>query len=221
MLHLVQRTRRGRNVRFGLLARVRDSDLGDAVRIGSGSIVIASTIGAFSYAGHHCTLLHVTIGRFCSISWQVSILGHGAHPMDRLSTHQFPYNPLFGFTANDGTDVERRDTTVGSDCWIGAGATILPGVRVGDGCVIGAGSIVTRDLEDFSIVVGSPARLVRRRFDEPTRALLREIRWWDWPADRVRRHLPLFESAPTDFGVFREALRAAAGGDADAALSPG
>ena len=209
MLHFVRRSRTGHNVRFGLFARVRDCVLEDGVRIGSGSIVTSCTIGALSYVGHNCTLSHVRIGRFCSISWSASILGVGAHPVNRLSTHPFPYNPEFGFVTQDATAVERRDTSVGSDCWIGAGVMILPGVHVGDGCVIGAGSIVTRDVPDFAIVVGSPARVVRHRFDEATRDLLRVIRWWSWPMDRIRANLALFTETPRDLASFRTELQRA------------
>ena len=54
---------------------------------------------------------------------------------------------------------------LGADCWIGMGVCILPGVTVGDGCVVGAGSVVTRDVEPYSIVVGNPAKAIRGRVD--------------------------------------------------------
>ncbi|TAH24859.1 MAG: hypothetical protein EAZ07_08700 [Cytophagales bacterium] len=53
--------------------------------------------------------------------------------------------------------------TIGKDCWIGAGAIILPGVNLGDGTIVGAGSIVTRSTENFSVVAGNPARLIKFR----------------------------------------------------------
>ncbi|MDP9387556.1 MAG: acyltransferase [Actinomycetota bacterium] len=52
---------------------------------------------------------------------------------------------------------------IGADCWIGMGVCILPGVHIGDGCVVGAGSVVTKDLEEFSVAVGNPAKVIRSR----------------------------------------------------------
>ena len=74
---------------------------------------------------------------------------------------------------------------IGNDVWIGDRATILSGVRIGDGAVIGAGSVVTKDVEPYSIVAGNPARPKRTRFDEETIKKLLEIKWWDWPVEKI------------------------------------
>ena len=52
---------------------------------------------------------------------------------------------------------------IGEDCWVGANSVILPGVSIGKGSVIGAGSVVTKDIEEYSVAVGCPARVVKRR----------------------------------------------------------
>jgi virginiamycin A acetyltransferase len=82
--------------------------------------------------------------------------------------------------------------------WIGTEATILPGVEIGDGAVIGAKAVVGSDVPPYAVVAGNPARVVRRRFDEASVARLRAIGWWDWPAEKITRHLDLIRGADID-----------------------
>jgi carbonic anhydrase/acetyltransferase-like protein (isoleucine patch superfamily) len=81
---------------------------------------------------------------------------------------------------------------VGPDVWIGHNAIVLPGRRIGTGAAIGAGAIVTKDVPDYMIVAGNPARPIRRRVDEATEAKLKAIAWWDWSPARLRAALPDF-----------------------------
>jgi virginiamycin A acetyltransferase len=132
----------------------------------------------------------LVIGRFCSIAAETRfIMNGGNHATDWFST--FPF-PVFG----EGWEVampeawpNRGDTVVGHDVWIGWGATIMPGVRIGDGAIIATASVVTRDVPPFAIVGGNPARLIRYRFDEETRQALEEIAWWNWDAEKVTRNV--------------------------------
>ena len=66
------------------------------------------------------------------------------------------------------------------DVWIGHGATIMPGVTIGVGAVVGSGAVVTHDVVPYTIVGGTPARVLRRRFDEAVAAALLRIAWWNW-----------------------------------------
>ncbi len=126
------------------------------------------------------------VGAFCSISPECRILGGGEHVIDRAST--FPLNArLFdpaGRTGPDSTDT--GPTVIGNDVYIGVGAIVLSGVSIGDGAVIGAGAVVTKSVEPYAIVAGNPARLVRYRFDDETRARLLALRWWDLEDDEIR-----------------------------------
>jgi virginiamycin A acetyltransferase len=79
----------------------------------------------------------------------------------------------------------KGDTRVGNDVWIGYGATILPGVTIGNGAVIGSLSVVAGDVPPYAIVVGNPARVIRNRFDDATIARLLALRWWDWDIERI------------------------------------
>lgn len=145
------------------------------------------------------------IGRFCSIAAETRfVMNGGNHATDQLTT--FPFS-IFG----NGWEVAapeswpyRGDTVVGNDVWIGYGATIMPGVTVGDGAIIASKSVVTKDVEPFAVVGGNPAKPIRYRFDEETRRELLEIAWWDWDAEKVTRNVRAICSS--DLEALRTAL---------------
>jgi virginiamycin A acetyltransferase len=151
------------------------------------------------------------IGRYCAIARGVRFIMNGAnHMMTGLSTYPFQ---IFGngwerVMPSPESLPYKGDTVIGNDVWIGYGATIMPGVTIGDGAIIASLSVVTSDVEPFTIVGGNPAKPIRRRLDDDTIAALLEIRWWEWPAEKVTRHLELI------VGGDIEALRKAqSGGD--------
>jgi hypothetical protein len=82
-----------------------------------------------------------------------------------------------------------RTTYIGHDTWIGHGAIIMPEVRVGDGAVVGSGAVVTKDVAPYTIVVGVPAKFVRRRFSEEIAEKLAAIAWWDWDYQTMKARL--------------------------------
>jgi acetyltransferase-like isoleucine patch superfamily enzyme len=129
----------------------------------------------------------VTIGSYCSIALDVVMMDGGNHRMDWVST--YPFRAQLGMPGayTDGHPASRGDIVIGSDVWIGRGARIMSGVTIGSGAVIGAYSVVTRDVRPFAIVVGQPARELRRRFADAEVEALLEIAWWDWPAERVEQ----------------------------------
>ena len=90
------------------------------------------------------------------------------------------------------------DTVVGNDVWIGTEAMIMPGVRIGDGAVIAARAVVTADVEPYAVVAGMPARQLRRRFSQERIAMLLEMRWWDWPLERINAAMPLLCSGQVE-----------------------
>lgn len=79
----------------------------------------------------------------------------------------------------------KGDTIIGNDVWIGENVTILPGVHIGDGAIIGANSVVAKDIEPYSIAVGNPCRVVKKRFDDETIEKLLELKWWDWGEEKI------------------------------------
>lgn len=134
------------------------------------------------------------IGRYCSIAPEVTILLGGEHHWDWVTTYPFSLMSA-GARSLPGYPHTKGDVVIGHDVWIGHGATILSGVRIGNGSVIGARAVVTRDIEAYSICVGSPASPVRRRFSEPIARALERIAWWNWPDDKVREAWPLLQSS--------------------------
>lgn len=129
-----------------------------------------------------------SVGRYCSVADGVRVFVRN-HPLDRLSMHPFFYNVHCGIVDED--TIHSGTVTVGHDAWIGSNAIITPGCRrIGIGAVVGAGAVVTKDVPDFAVVAGNPARLIRMRFDEDTCDLIRRSRWWLKTVDEIREHLP-------------------------------
>lgn len=159
-----------------------------------GTIIIDSNIGRASYIGGG-RVQSCDMGSFCSVGTRTRIGGLGRHPTTWISTHPAFFSPLgqAGITFCDRSHFdELRRVTVGNDVWIGAGAMVLDGVRIGDGAIIAAGAMVTRDVAPYAIVGGVPARPIRPRFDAATVDQLLELRWWDWSFDKLGRAAHLF-----------------------------
>jgi virginiamycin A acetyltransferase len=149
----------------------------------------------------------LVIGRFCAIAAGATFVMNGAnHPMRGLSTYPFGIFPGWEstFDLDAAKDAVRGDTVVGNDVWVGYGATILPGVKIGDGAIIGAQAVVASDVPAYGIALGNPARTVRRRFDDPTVDRLLAVAWWNWDPDKIARNNAVIESGDI------EALEAAA-----------
>ncbi|MEM5581175.1 CatB-related O-acetyltransferase [Roseibium sp. AS2] len=151
------------------------------------------------------------IGRFCALAQGTTFIMSGAnHAMTGFST--FPFN-IFCDAWRETFDPAtifghlKGDTLVGHDVWFGANATVMPGVTICSGAIIGANAVVASDVPPFAVVVGNPARVVKLRFDEDTIDRLLEIAWWNWPVEKITRHLVAIRGA--DLG----ALEAAAAED--------
>lgn len=155
-------------------------------------LVQGSSVGAYSYGGLLSPLVlspNVTIGRYCSFGKGVQIFRRN-HPVDYLSTHAAFYNPLFKFVEVD--PLEYRPLTIGHDVWIGYGGLILPGCeRIGLGAIVGAGTVVTKDVPDFAIVAGNPARQIGMRFDEALGEEIRESHWWTKSLEELKPYREL------------------------------
>ena len=154
----------------------------------------AHTYGAFTVHAGPGDRARLRIGAYTSIAEGVEFALGGNHRPDWVST--YPFRVAFGMSGayEDGHPRPEQDIVVGSDVWLGHDAVVLPGAVIGDGAVIGARAVVAKKVRPYAIAVGSPAREVRRRFDdEQVQALLR-IRWWDWPDDVVRERVDQLSS---------------------------
>ncbi len=139
------------------------------------------------------------IGRFCSIAAGARfVMNGGNHFTDRLTTYPFQ---VFGggWQAKEPPAWPNRgDTTIGNDVWIGHDAMFMPGVTVGDGAIVATRSVVTKDVPPYAIVGGNPAAVIRHRFPPADVARLLALRWWDWDAETITRHVDLITGADLD-----------------------
>jgi virginiamycin A acetyltransferase len=174
------------------------------------------TVGAYSYG--ECLIpgafpAGVDVGRYVSIAPEVRVFLRN-HPLDRLSMHPFFYNAHLTYVEND--TISTGNLSIGHDAWIGARAMIMPGCRrIGIGAVVAAGAVVTHDVDDFAIVAGVPAKLVRYRFSKSIQLRVLESRWWSLPVEECARFtsamtLPLSECASTHPLLTTESARHAA-----------
>lgn len=150
------------------------------------------SIHAISYGGNSEFL---KIGNCCSIADEVTFLLGGGHRLDRVST--FPFR---GKLVGDVEAMTKGPIVLEDDVWIGYGATVLSGVTLGKGSVVGAGALVCRDVPSYAIVVGIPAKVIRYRFDDETRARLAAIDLGKVDAAFARKEIELLES-PLDYGA--------------------
>jgi acetyltransferase-like isoleucine patch superfamily enzyme len=152
----------------------------------------------------------VRVGAFCSIAPGVSFMLGGNHRTQSVSS--YPFRIKFGMpdAAEDGVGASKGDITVGNDVWIGHEAFIMSGVTIGDGAVIGARAVVASDVRAYAVVVGNPAREIRRRFSDAQVTALVEIAWWDWPMERILEHAPRLCSLAIDDFIARFRHSAAA-----------
>jgi len=131
------------------------------------------------------------IGKFCMIASGVTFIMNGANHLSR-SISSYPF-AVFGNgweQAMDGKAYPKKgDTIVGNDVWIGYGATIMPGVNIGDGAIIASNSTVTKDVAPYTIVGGNPAREISKRFSDEKIQKLLNIQWWDWPIEKITRNV--------------------------------
>jgi virginiamycin A acetyltransferase len=136
------------------------------------------------------------IGKFCQIAKGVEFIMNGAnHKMNAFSAFPFYIFPDWETKMPPANEFSPRgDTIIGNDVWIGEDATILPGVKIGDGAIIGAKSVVGRDVEPYTIVVGNPARPIRKRFDDETISLLLQIKWWDWSIEKIKENTEILSN---------------------------
>lgn len=159
------------------------------IRLGIGvDIAEGVEFGAHSYMNSGIVRPGAKIGRFCSIAFNATV-GIQNHLVNLLSTH--PY------IAKGARDVDfvspfrnvsegHEETQIGHDVWIASNVVILKGVKIKTGAVIAANSVVTRDVDYFSIVGGLPAKHIRYRFDAPTQEAILKSEWWRYPLEYLQ-----------------------------------
>ena len=142
------------------------------------------------------------IGKFCSIACGTKFLFNCAnHTLKSLSTYTFPlfYEEWELEKSNITTAWDNKgDIVIGNDVWIGYEAVIMAGVHIGDGAIIAARAVVTKDVPPYTIVGGTPAKEIRKRFDTEVIQQLLKLKWWDWSTNKIRQCLPYIAEGKLD-----------------------
>jgi virginiamycin A acetyltransferase len=140
------------------------------------------------------------IGKFCMIaSGATFIMNGGNHLTEATSAYPFA---IFGGAWQDAMKGKsyptKGDTVIGNDVWIGHDATLMPGVQIGDGAIIATKSVVTKNVEPYTIVGGNPAKPIKKRFSEDIIARLLEMKWWDWDVEKITQNVDKLTSNPEE-----------------------
>lgn len=202
----ISRSKLGAMCRIGRRVKIKESTLSDFNAIASGVRLKQVSLGLYSYIAKDTSLVDISIGKFCSIGNRVK--NHlGNHPSRVfVSSHPAFYSP----NAPTGAFVEReyfeeygKNVSIQNDVWIGAGALLMDGVTIGNGAIVAARSVVTKDVPPYAIVGGTPAKLIRYRFDEDEIEFLEELQWWNKDLSWIEKHVGLFH----DVQKFMKAIR--------------
>ncbi len=160
---------------------VVESSFSDWVKVQKQCFFYKSQVGSYSYFAGFNSVMNSSIGKFCSIGAFVSI-GPGKHPIEYISTSPVFFSPhkQCGTTfAEKSYYREMGSVIIGNDVWIGANSIILDDVIIGDGAVIAANAVVTTNVEPYTIVGGTPAKVIRKRFSDEIIEKLLLFKWWD------------------------------------------
>lgn len=143
------------------------------------------------------------IGKFCAIASGVKfIMGSANHRINSVTT--YPFN-VFGGAWQEVTKPHlselphKGDTIIGNDVWMGRESIIMPGVKIGDGAIIAAYSVVTKDVEPYSLVGGNPAKFIKYRFDRELINLLLKFKWWNLESNQLVEVIPLLCNSDLEF----------------------
>ena len=185
------------------------------VTLGEGSYIVGAKL-----AYDDAEKAHILIGRYSSLAHDLTFNIGINHNYHRVSSYPFENIDIWrDYCALGGDDCNHNQIIIGHDVWIGAGATIMSGVRIGNGAVVGASATVAKDIPPYAIVVGNPARVIKYRFTEDVIAKLQAIKWWEWPVERIREALPLMRDTEEFINKYQVALKISASTEISAAVA--
>lgn len=182
---------------IGDYSTVRVSTLGERSSIQRYGDIWGLELGAYSCIGRMSTVQETVVGKFCALADYMTI-GCDNHDYKMITTHPFWHDTSWGIMddmnfSDEYRKYEYKDPCIiGNDVWIGAGVNICRNVNIGNGCVIGAGAVITKDIEPYSVVVGVPGRVLKKRFNDSVIEKLEKIRWWDLPVAIIKDNISLF-----------------------------
>ncbi len=140
------------------------------------------------------------IGKFCMIASDATFIMNGGNHLTEATT-AYPF-AIFGGAwqnaMNGKSYPSKGDTVIGNDVWIGHGATIMPGVHIGDGAIIATKAVVTKNVEPYTIVGGNPAKPIKKRFSDDIITKLLALKWWDWDIEKITQNVDKLTSHPDE-----------------------
>jgi len=181
----------GKNVKIGRNCFLRGKiELEDNVSIGKNSILngIIHVSKGTNLVKNDELVGKIEIGRYCAIGGNV-IFEERNHFMHKAGIQMRFYEEIIG---EELGSISKGPIIIGNDVWIGTRVIVLSGVKIGDGAIVGAGAIVTRDVQPYEVVAGTPVRHLKWRFPEHVRNQLMEIKWWDWGEEKIKRNKKFF-----------------------------
>jgi acetyltransferase-like isoleucine patch superfamily enzyme len=171
------------NIKISEYAKVLRSELHGNISIGRFTTLNGPNIDIYAGRGE------VTVGNFCSIARNVS-LQVDSHNYERITTYLI-FKNLFDEYNKDEVIVH-GNINIGHDVWIGSHSIILGNTKIGTGAVVAANSVVNRDVPPYAIVGGSPAKIIKYRFEERIIEALLNVKWWDWDINTIIKNRSLF-----------------------------
>lgn len=168
--------------------RIKDAKIGGWTALGANTTLVESSFGDYSYTAGNVSIIYSTVGKFCSIANSTRI-NPGNHPQWRVTQHHMTYRRAQYLLGEDDAEFfewrRSHHCEIGHDVWIGHGAVIMPGVKIGIGAIIGSGAVVTKDIPDFGVAVGVPAKVIKYRFPDDIQKKILSTEWWDWSREEL------------------------------------
>jgi acetyltransferase-like isoleucine patch superfamily enzyme len=155
-------------------------------------------VGKHTYGQHNIEIYYwgegtwLDIGNFCSISGHIQVYLGGNHRTDWATTYPFGHinQNIFDSFNGEGHPQTKGNVVIGNDVWIGTHVTIMSGVTIGDGATIANNSVITKDVEPYTVVGGNPAKFIKKRFDDETVNQLLELKWWELEDSHINQMSP-------------------------------
>lgn len=213
----------GKGVAVGKFTTIKETELKGTIKLGRNNNIQKAVVwGEFS-SGDNCKIYGVSlignitlgkysslwgpnldvmtgdqqlrIGNFCSIARNVSFQTFN-HNHKKITSYFIGKN-LFKEKWQNET-VSKGDIVLHNDVWVGAHCVVLGGVTIHNGAIVAANSVVTKDVPAYSIVAGTPAKVIGYRFDELTIQKIQELKWWDWSIEKIKENKELFKDEIND-----------------------
>ena len=180
---------------YGSVKR-RINFLRKGIFVASGTVIHSKvTIGRRTRINASSHLGNCEIGSYCAIGGRL-VVRNTNHDYTFLNMQYFAQEHFFKCSTPPTKKTEHR-VRIGHGAWIGDSVIILPGVSIGNGAVIGAGSIVTKNIDNYTVAVGNPARVIRTRFSPSICKALNSVNWWEWTDLKISENRWLFEQQLT------------------------